>query len=508
MNKVRPYSVWNQQKAKLLDNSDDRCPRLAYTQDLVAEIRKWKEESDQIVVALDANEDVRSGPFASAMRTVGLTEAITHRHGLEGPETSKTGTDPIDGIFVSSTLLGCKCGYLGYNFNHRSLWIDIPYTAAFGHKVPAIVKAKARRLKLMDPRTVKKFQAFLEAFLIKHKLNVKAKMLQASASSFPISKSNANKWERYDDLRRQGQQAAEKRCRKLNMGEVDWSPAYQCPKDKAEALTYLLKRNKGQNVSSSIVLRKLKQTGQEQWLQASMEEIIEQRLAAYRDLKQAKLKPRENRDKHLEKLAEAKEAAGETTKAQFLCSYKCIEYQRKEARMIKQCNHDLRSGSITSVIAPHPQTGIRTEFTGKEDIERAALSENERRFNQATDNAFLKEPLLSDVGELGTGPASEAILNGTYLPPLGTDPHVTLLIKHMQRVPGAVNGPPNKITQEQYVQGWAKQKERTSSGPSGMHFGQTKAGALNRVIADFEAKITSIPYTMGFLPNDGGTGLT
>jgi hypothetical protein len=103
-------------------------------------------------VALDANEDVRSGTVYQLLFDLGLTEASIDQHGSDGPSTFAHGSCPIDGLFVSSTLLGLRCGCTGYWHGHRCLWMDVPQAIAFGHDMPPIVRAAARRLKVEDPR--------------------------------------------------------------------------------------------------------------------------------------------------------------------------------------------------------------------------------------------------------------------------------------------------------------------------------------------------------------------
>jgi hypothetical protein len=63
------------------------------------------------------------------------------------------------------------------------------------------------------------------------------------------------------------------------------------------------------------------------------------------------------------------------------------------------------------VVAPDSH-GNWVELTKKEDIKRALCAENARRFNQAKDTPLFQEPLFSEVGPLGFGPASQAILDG------------------------------------------------------------------------------------------------
>jgi hypothetical protein len=92
-------------------------------------------------------------------------------------------------------------------------------------------------------------------------------------------------------------------------------------------------------------------------------------------------------------------------------------------------------------------------------------------------------------------------LNGTYIPPAASPEFVKMLLPQLQRAPGVENQAQRPFyTQEQYCEGWKKQKERTSAGPSGLHFGHFKAAALHEVLADFDYKMMSLPYRIGFSP--------
>ncbi len=51
------------------------------------------------------------------------------------------------------------------------------------------------------------------------------------------------------------------------------------------------------------------------------------------------------------------------------------------------------------------------------------------------------------------------------------------------------------LTTEEYIQGWRKAREVTSSGPSGYHFRHAKAVCQDQLLADVEATLTNTPYT-------------
>ena len=50
-------------------------------------------------------------------------------------------------------------------------------------------------------------------------------------------------------------------------------------------------------------------------------------------------------------------------------------------------------------------------------------------------------------------------------------------------------------------QGWKQQKEHTSSGISGQHFGIMKAVMGNQLLADVHSSMANIPFATGFTPS-------
>jgi hypothetical protein len=155
-NRTGVLSVWNQQKSYFETIQEDRCPREMFVHNLAAETKTWLEAGDQLVIGGDINKDVMTCGLTGKLHHMGMIEILTTTHGTEGPSTYNRGLTPIDGIYVSSTLQGLRCGYNKFVWDHILLWIEIPLTVANGHNVPPIVRAcSARRLKCEDPRIVK-----------------------------------------------------------------------------------------------------------------------------------------------------------------------------------------------------------------------------------------------------------------------------------------------------------------------------------------------------------------
>jgi hypothetical protein len=113
-NKKDLGSTYNQHLDYFHEHGLEHDPPKAIIDDLCKEIEAAMKEGDQIAVILDANEDVRKGYAQEQFNCLGLSETVIDRHGQQAPNTYIDGLDPIDGIFVSPTLKGCKCGYAAF----------------------------------------------------------------------------------------------------------------------------------------------------------------------------------------------------------------------------------------------------------------------------------------------------------------------------------------------------------------------------------------------------------
>ena len=164
------------------------------------------------------------------MASVDMREILLERHGISPPNTHNHGRLPIDGIFATPAITIIKGGYHGFGDaipgNHRCLWFDISFANVFGHDLPQRVRAKARRLKMHDPRTSSNFNIQYFQEIERHRLEEQAFYLE-SRCSFPLSPHHATMWEAIDRIQIQSYFHAKSRCHKLFMGGVPWSPEIQ-----------------------------------------------------------------------------------------------------------------------------------------------------------------------------------------------------------------------------------------------------------------------------------------
>ena len=113
---------------------------------------------------------------------------------------------------------------------------------------------------------------------------------------------------------------------------------------------------------------------------------------------------------------------------------------------------------------------------------------------------FSNPPLLDLLGYIPFS-LSEAILNGTYLPPPDTPYFASILLCHMHH-PDTLS--PDTTTDSfiettDHWDSWKWAKEYTTAGLSGLRFGMFKAQIKDPDLAMYNAVRQSIPYQHGML---------
>ena len=275
-----PLQVGNQQESYLLTKDDDRPARRAFLEDLDKEMQEWIQQSDLIVLCLDANENVRQGEIIQFIRKWGLIDAHQDKH----PSTPTVATCPknrsnipIDGIWISPSIEVTAAGYSGFgeypmgNTDHRLLWVDINIHSCFGFNPPQAHYRAPRRLTLKDPRVVKKYNKLLNNAYATHRLPQRALQLQQQLPTFDIIAQQ--EYEKLAELDFQCRQYAERRCRKLHMGKVPFSENLRKADDVVQLWMLLKKKRTGLRVSIKKIRRLMRSAQQPEALERSLSEI-------------------------------------------------------------------------------------------------------------------------------------------------------------------------------------------------------------------------------------------
>lgn len=500
--KTGPRTAHSQQQRYLHANDDDRTPRQAMLADLCTALKQYKDSGDQLIVMMDANEDVTDSEIQKRFKELGLIEAITSRHKDKGfVPTYQRGRVPIDGIFLSPTLKISEGGYFPFGefpLDHRFLWIKIEFTNALGYQMPPLVSPEARRMKTDDPKCTKRFLDEYEKYITKNGMHLTAFELQEKLINEPLSPTFIRQYNHLQRLRHKGIQYGDRRCRKLKKGEVPWSRTLQNAMDHIALWKAVISRKSGTRVSTRFISRLEKAVKTPNSLKISKKEAKDKLTQAYKRYYELKKDADELRDSWLRDLAAIK--AHESGRDQDSI-YQCLrlrEQQRVAGRRLRQAMGKVSSGLTKATYTD--QHNDTQEATSKEQLEQAIHDENAAKYSQTNITPLMSGQLAAEIGFLGTSPARKQILQGNYEPPPNTSQYTSEFLQHLKKPPNIQQCPKAYVLTEDFREGWKKMKEQTQAGDSGLHFGHMKACAQSQFVSDFEATMSHIPHYSGLSP--------
>ena len=132
-----------------------------------------------------------------------------------------------------------------------------------------------------------------------------------------LTEEQQREFEAIDKVRTNAMEKAEKKCRKLRMGEISWCPKMQKVRFKIQYFSLSRRKLTGRKVSSSLLLRLSKRTGciainmKEQEILNQIDELYKE----YRELKKHHIL---HREEFLTELAAALEKDGRGQKAKII----------------------------------------------------------------------------------------------------------------------------------------------------------------------------------------------
>jgi hypothetical protein len=503
-------SVYSQQERRLRFIKDDRNPRRAFVQDLKKDLEAWQTEGNLIIIGLDANDNIRTGDVNAMLRSKGLLDvhAVRHPH-LPPTATCNKNTQeiPVDGIWASPSLDCTSAGYYGFGeliigkTDHRMIWADFSYESALGFEPPPIPYKAPQRLTLTDPRVIKKYNKILRKEHQRLKLNTRAYALQASIPT-GLTQAHHQEYETLAHLDFCARQHADKQCRKLRMGAVDFSDTINIVRGEIDMWDLLARKRNGIRASTKKIRRLMKLTSIPTAFQAPLPQIIINRKTAMTQYKKLKKKSQEEREKFGKRLIKARAQARNTTVEAQAILLKNAFGQRKLAQRVKRLTGKQRGDPLRSVDAPSDNSDDRTMCHDKLSIEEAFVGEGTRRFSQTNGTPLMQPNFTRRVGYLAELPGADEILQGTFIPDPNMDPYTIQFLEHLKMEPEVRNAQPlsKAISTASYQESWGKMKGRTSSSPFGPTFVHYIAGSQDQSVADFDATMANIPYASGYCP--------
>ena len=511
-NKSSRGSVHEQHQSHWDNKGRYECPIKIFDQDLKQLIKSRLQANDHVILGVDANEDVREGPFHDTMSNLGLRDAVLDLHpGQTPPETCNRNHQrkPIDGLFVSAGIQPTFGGYTDYgttvNSDHRSLWLDIPFTSILGFNPPNPPNPNPRRLRAKDPRCRDKYNTITKKQFAKAKsglfedIQKLRDLREQGAPKMQIIMQHSKALSKCIPLRKE----AARKARHIYDKAYEWSPTWRQLEAEVQLWRVAQKRFK-RRIKGKYLRRLMKKAGNQDCFLLNEAETIIRFKNATEAFEAFKPHASTQRKKFVEGLAKARATTNNTTMESELKKLTNQEHQRQVGQRLKRFGKKGKKGLVKRVEHGPPEDPQWTE--DPEGMANLGAGENEGRFTNClrASEFVTDETLLQAVGFLCEGPGVDDILNGTYDIPAHLSPHTKWFLEMLPMPDEIKNNPMGtpRLTKEDHANGWKRARESTASEPTTLDFSHYISAAHDDALAEMDATLREIPMQYGFAPDE------
>ena len=233
--------------------------------------------------------------------------------------------------------------------DHRTAWMDLSWTSALGYNPVLIQRPQARRLQINDPRTTSRYNLYLTQFIRKHKLQEKSTQLQNNIS-FPLPIAIGKDLDTIDKLLTQGKIAAERRCRKLHMGQKAYSPSLSKASKSAILWGKIIQKINRKKIKHSTIRKLMEITGiQIDISSLTLEQAQHHKGQATRQYKTISRTATQLRSTWLATLAQVRAEDKNVSYEHELMQMIEKEKNRDAHRRIRACLHNTRGEALMEV---------------------------------------------------------------------------------------------------------------------------------------------------------------
>ena len=508
----RPFTVYSQHEYyfnNTITANGYRNPRTAFFEDLDNSIKEWMAAGDQIILGIDANEDIHTGTTSTWTTAWGLVDALKQRH----PTVTRVATcnknmsnTPIDGIFISPGLNVQAAGMTGFgelypDSDHRLLWVDIKLESLFGFLPPTPAKRPINSLPIRDPKAIKKYNRYVKSQLDIHRITEKTFSLESKAMEGEFGQEEIETYNKILFIQNDIRRRARRLCRRFYTSQISYTDELGIIYRRRKLWKMILNKRQNIPVDLRTIRRLMKQVHETNALQLTIDEVEKKLRKAIVDWKEYKKEKTEKRKQFEERVdkrrAQRMGTSTETQKKQRLH----IGSTRTIFRRIRQVMKPVEMMSINTVEYT-TETGATIECVSRDTIEQACMTEGQRRFSQAQETPFLQGSLLQQLGYNEKSEAARTILQGNFQPEEDINLYTRQFITELKR-PSEITTLPEItgfVTTEEHCRSWKRMRLNTGSSPYGPLYCDYIAGTEDSLVAEVDASLSSIPFLAGFSP--------
>ncbi len=183
---------------------------------------------EQIILGLDANEDIHSNAIQEWTRAWGLIDGLKQTHpNLDRVATCNKNSNnvPIDGIWISPSLHLQGAGMTGFgelypDSDHRILWVDIHLESLFGFHSPLPARRPTDSLPIRDPRAMQKYNRYVKSQFKQHRITEKTFRLEGKAMQQQFTEEDAQEYNKIQQIQQDIRRRARKHCRRFYTSKI------------------------------------------------------------------------------------------------------------------------------------------------------------------------------------------------------------------------------------------------------------------------------------------------
>ena len=514
-NKPRgPGRVYQQHLRYIQHKGLDVTPYDMFCQDLLWQLKMWKQQGDRIILTMDANEHILSGTIGKMLTEeengLDLVE-LSHKSWREvEPNTYIDGTRPIDGVWASDSLEigGFKMLSFGESVgDHRTMIFDVSSRSLIGKFEHRIVRAGCRRLNCKT-HSLHSYNRILEALMTRHRMDPRLDAIIDKVVDDTPTKAQHAQMEALDRQMVELQKCAERRCRKIIRPNMEFSEPVKLWHERVQAYKALIRWKTGCPCNSSNIIRTALRRGVENPREMTLDAMRQsEKYCKARRTNLRETAPELRRDFLRNQLVSA-ENRRDVEAARKVKSKMLREGSKKMWYFINRSQKDKRCSAFHFV-----QTevdGQIYETSTQYETESSIFEEIETRFQLACEAPISRTKLIDQLGYLGDSEIAAQIVGGTYEIPAEVDDATALILEEIGRIGVDLsNGDTTiTITPEEFQYFWKRVKEGTASSYSGIHYGHYKAAAHSEKISSFLSKKITLISRTGCPPERWSYGLT
>jgi hypothetical protein len=228
-------SVYQQQLRYIQEEDLDTNPHALMRTDLIELLKTWLQQGDRILLYMDANANVITGPLCSRLADLGFTPCAHHLHG-HIPHTHVSGSECIDEVWCSFGLEVTGVQIQSFHRSvgdHRSFIVDFTTRSAIGLYAHLIVRPDCRRLVNSNKRCAEKYRQLVEEQWSRHRIIERLEALDALGLEYPVPSEYEHKLGILNKQMKDIALYGEANCRKIAKIDGEYSMASKYWLEKA-----------------------------------------------------------------------------------------------------------------------------------------------------------------------------------------------------------------------------------------------------------------------------------